>query len=407
MLTSIDEEYTEDAYNVLQWLCFSARPLQLKEINEAVAITTGKGGIFDPSKRLRDADDILLLCPSLIDISHSLVARLAHFSVKEYLESSRIREGPAWKFSIISSSAHRLIATGCLIYLSQFDEEGSITKDSAPDYPLALYAAKNWTKHFRSSDASHESDDLALLGLDFLENPHLLANCLKLHNPDYLPMFTITSTQSALYYAASAGLDSLIPILLARGANINCSGGLYGNSLQVSIYRKHIPIAKQLILNGADVHQKGGYFGNALLAAIEIGSLEMVQLLIQQGADADTIGNSAVEHAIGITRQFVPLYKAARAGHLEIVKVLVSHGAEVNRRSASRCTALGRAASSGHYNVVDYLLRNGAVVTDDCIVESALRDLAGDLAGKISARGASVMDKIKALQIATSHSDIT
>jgi hypothetical protein len=46
-----------------------------------------------------------------------IVLQLAHFSVKEYLESSRIREGKAAGYRLQERSAHESIAECCLAYL--------------------------------------------------------------------------------------------------------------------------------------------------------------------------------------------------------------------------------------------------------------------------------------------------
>lgn len=38
IVLSIDEEYTQDALKVLQWLAFSARPVRIEEVAEVVAV---------------------------------------------------------------------------------------------------------------------------------------------------------------------------------------------------------------------------------------------------------------------------------------------------------------------------------------------------------------------------------
>lgn len=60
------------------------------------------------------------------------------------------------------------------------------------------------------------------------------------------------------------------------------------------------------------------------------------------------------------------LHRAAEGGHLELVRFLISHGADVNRRNHSPVgpkTALWNAASVGHVAIVQELLQNGADVT--------------------------------------------
>ena len=59
------------------------------------------------------------------------------------------------------------------------------------------------------------------------------------------------------------------------------------------------------------------------------------------------------------------LHRAAEYGYLELVQLLILHGAEVDRRDYSPLgprTALHIAAQNGHVAVVKELLRNGADV---------------------------------------------
>ena len=56
--------------------------------------------------------------------------------------------------------------------------------------------------------------------------------------------------------------------------------------------------------------------------------------------------------------------QASSSGHLEIVKLLLSHGADVNAQSSSGNTPLMYACASGHAEVVRSLLEAGANVED-------------------------------------------
>ena len=60
------------------------------------------------------------------------------------------------------------------------------------------------------------------------------------------------------------------------------------------------------------------------------------------------------------------LHRAAEYGHLEIVQLLISYGADVDRRDVSPVgpkTALHIAAHNGHVAIVQELLQNGADIT--------------------------------------------
>lgn len=55
-----------------------------------------------------------------------------------------------------------------------------------------------------------------------------------------------------------------------------------------------------------------------------------------------------------------PLWCAAAAGHLGIVKILIRHGANVNSTTRTNSTPLRAACFDGHYEIVKYLVKNGA-----------------------------------------------
>ena len=61
--------YGQDALTLLQWLVFSAQPLNIEEAVEILAVDHSKR-IVDPDKRLIDPYTILSICSSLISIVH-------------------------------------------------------------------------------------------------------------------------------------------------------------------------------------------------------------------------------------------------------------------------------------------------------------------------------------------------
>lgn len=66
----------------------------------------------------------------------------------------------------------------------------------------------------------------------------------------------------------------------------------------------------------------------------------------------------------GIKGECTPLMEAASAGHLDIVRLLIAHGADVNAQSTSGNTPLMYACAGGHEDAVETLLEAGANVED-------------------------------------------
>ena len=121
ILINIDEEYRRETYTVLQWLTFSVRPLHLVEVAEAVAVRPGSD-FPDGEEKLRGPHVILSICSSLVVLSEIGELRLAHYSVKEYLVSERIRTSPASPFAMMVDYGNKKIAEICLTYLSISDQ---------------------------------------------------------------------------------------------------------------------------------------------------------------------------------------------------------------------------------------------------------------------------------------------
>jgi hypothetical protein len=69
ILSSIDEQHSSDVHKVLQWLAFSAEPMTLEEVADGLSANLDHGCLLEPDKRLRDPEDILTICSSLVTIS--------------------------------------------------------------------------------------------------------------------------------------------------------------------------------------------------------------------------------------------------------------------------------------------------------------------------------------------------
>ena len=92
------------------------------------------------------------------------------------------------------------------------------------------------------------------------------------------------------------------------------------------------------------------YTSAAFIDSARAGNLEVVKLFVVAGMDLDaTDGDS-----------WTALHRAAFGGHLSVIKFLVGRGASVTATTDDGHTALHFAAAIGRLAVVEYLLGQGA-----------------------------------------------
>jgi hypothetical protein len=126
---------------------------------DAHAVDLGALPYLDRDGRLYEQDDLVDICYTLIEIApeddnrqNTLTARIAHFSVQEYLQSDRILQQKSGRFAVRSPPANAEIAQICLVYLLEPGlSSGILDETKLTDFPLARFAARNWFHHYANS----------------------------------------------------------------------------------------------------------------------------------------------------------------------------------------------------------------------------------------------------------------
>ncbi|XP_033643957.1 ankyrin repeat domain-containing protein 17-like isoform X1 [Asterias rubens] len=96
--------------------------------------------------------------------------------------------------------------------------------------------------------------------------------------------------------------------------------------------------------------------GESLLSlACSGGYFELAQVLLKMNANVEDRGSKG---------DCTPLMEAASAGHVDIVKLLIDYGADVNAQSSAGNTPLMYACSGGHEEAVKVLLDTAANIED-------------------------------------------
>ena len=305
---------------------------------------------------------ILSTCSSLIAIiprDDTRVVQFSHFSVKEYLTSSRLAHSPhgeVSRFRIDLEPAHTIMAQACLATLLQLD--GHAGKSDAKLSPLVKYSAQHWVDHAQFEKVSSRIRE----GMDDLfdsSKPHFAA-WIRVHDIDERwSVFSPRSRDGAgslLYYASFCGFYDLAESLIMKDSEqVNARGGRIISPLPASLSKGHFRVATLLYLHGAVVDVRDDGQRTPLYTASSSGQVDIMRWLLDHGADANARGY------LGIT----PLIQATGSMHLEAVQALVEHNADTNLCDKNGSTPLLWA--SGHHNpegmvveIMRRLLEHGA-----------------------------------------------
>ena len=378
ILREIKKPNRGHARRVLECLVVAIRPLRVTELAEVLAVD------FDDAEgmpklnadwRWEDKEQALLIaCSSLIAIvgaGDSRVVQFSHFSVKEFLTSSRLAtaSGETSDYHIDLEPAHTTLAQACLCVLlrTRDNDDGRTPKD----HPLARYAARHWTTHAQFEDASSRLQK----GMEYLfdpDKPHF-EMWRMLYDIDTSPghpstffLFTpgVKSVAAPLYYAALCGFHDLVEhLIIKHSQDVNADGGWYIRPLLAALAGKHFQTAELLRHNGAggaDLHSWGYNSSTPLHSAAYYGDLEVVQKLIEYDVDinaAGSDGRTALHFASG-DHDTMNLSDPRPS----ILRLLLAHGADVNARAENSSTPLHSASRFATPEVVRVLLEHGADV---------------------------------------------
>ena len=393
----------------------ATRPLRVAELAEVLAVDFDNAeGIprLNPGWRWEDQEQALLFaCSSLIVIvdggnvkandSDSGVeagnlrfVQFSHFSVKEFLTSSRLAttSGEVSKYHINLETAHTILAQACLGVLLQIQDD--IEGHTREDHPLARYAAKHWTTHAQFGEVSSRLQK----GMEYLFDPckahfrvwvALYDINTRTHGGETLHAFTELGNSDAgpLYYAALCGFHDLVEHLITRySQDVNADGGHYIRPLVAALAGEHFQTADLLRHNGADTDVRGFNERTPLHSAAFYENLKVVQKLIDYEADIHaedekgwtplylasyghhfkdgSVLRLLLEHGADVNAQikdgWTPLHRASSNGVLEVVRLLLEHGADVEVKAIDGKTALQCAAEGGHDEIVKLLREHGA-----------------------------------------------
>jgi ankyrin repeat protein len=369
ILKGINKAQKDNAHRLLQCLTVAARPLRVEELAELLAFdfkATTAGGIPTLKEDWRWDDEeeaVLSTCSSLIAIiprDDSRVVQFSHFSVREYLTSSRLAllaHGDVSRFHIDLEAAHTIMAQACLgTLLRPLDEHAG--ESDANGSPLVTYAAQHWVDHAQFGKVASRIRD-GMHDLFDSSKPYFAA-WLRVRDMDenwekFSP-WSRDGAGSPLYYAAFCGFyDMAERLILEQPDQVNAHGGHNLFPLPAALYKEHFHVANLLYRHGALVDVQGDDKDTPLHVASMYGQVDIMRWLLDHGADA----NARCDY------RYTPLTHAAFSRHLEAVEVLLKHNADTNSQCSEGKTPLYWVLAYGDsegkvVDIMQRLLEHGA-----------------------------------------------
>ncbi|KAL2833213.1 ankyrin repeat-containing domain protein [Aspergillus pseudoustus] len=306
----------------------AANPLQ---DSQAMIVLAIRHGLFDFARKLIDS----CLDPKEMPIflAKRPLIEAAHPGLEEILKYLLTRvKNVNWKTPISDTALITAAASGA----------GSET--------IRLLLLQN-----AHADAKDRNECVALMHAARLNTAEVTAMILE---ATAQPQVTDSRGQTALHHAIEGQKEDTVDLLLKHGFSpFESADGL--TPIGLALHRGNPAIVQSLLKYSVDPEIKSTQGDTALIQACKQGHHAVAEVLLNAGADpnAETQhANNSYPHAR--TALCIACYK----GNANLVRILLTHGANVHGAPQPGQTPLGIAATRGHAEILCLLLAHGAGV---------------------------------------------
>lgn len=178
----------------------------------------------------------------------------------------------------------------------------------------------------------------------------IIENCENINESD-------NDGKNALHYAAGSGNLVALQYLLDHNANIHSYTKHGNNFLHIAVLKERCDSIKYILhLPNIDIlNSTCENHDTALHLAARVSNVEVAKLLVEHGIQLDVKNN----------KKYTALHIAAKQGSDGMVKFLIACGADVNETCKSKYTALHLAAKYSHMSVMETLVENSIMTKTD------------------------------------------
>ncbi|KAF3016531.1 hypothetical protein E8E14_011820 [Neopestalotiopsis sp. 37M] len=388
LLRGVAETDANSVRVLLELTLAAHRPFTLHEMNVAIHVREHIGASSEDDIDLAPDDDfrrwLIHTCRSFVTIYDDKVYFI-HQTVKEFLmaqSSETDGDKDMWRHSISLCKAHSTMAESCIAYLSlqNFREsprlvDGDIVRtESLIIVPVEMnppgvsglwdYVVCEWTKHYTSCQISRESAvyDIgrafvrAYLNLFDLKSNGIWGQgtfndvgiTVMWWNPDFLD-----GEGTALKYDHARLLQHMMRKRMELQPGANSELQEYHNNLLVRAAKYRAVWCTKLILGHSFVDAGSNPSGmNIFVQGHQDGNPRSQQSELDDHVNVIPLGEAHNEAFI----------TAVGKGSIEITRLLLERGVDVNFRNEFGQTALSEAIQNHHTAILELLLEKGADV---------------------------------------------
>ena len=366
-------EDRERGYKVLGLVSHARRPLSLKELQHALAVTR-----FNDDEDCEETffDDAIDQAKTILDSTSALVilendgteVQLVHRSLEDYLHQDE-------NCKMWFPTADVDIAKACMAYLhlvlprEPCNDESIVSKNSK--FPFLQYASQYWGDHVRDAFSNTEDSAGVLKAvMELINDTQRKDACMQaawLAKKGGHDTWDVHRNVNRLHICAWYGLSTVLSALNPDHGLVDVVEHKYDQTPLMYACRKgHVEVARQLLRLGASqrkVSNRGrtalfeailGQYsgGNAKVAKKASKHNEIVELLVMEMP-----GDLDINLVNSKERNRTALMTTARLGHFDMVEILLRHeGTDVDLQDDNGMTALYLAAREDHHQIAQLLL---------------------------------------------------